>query len=176
MPDRLVLDASAAIAILRGEAAAPGLARVIRIHLDAGGEVIVPDHFWLELANVLVRRYGHRPDDVVAALRELDEMGVRSIPADRPLTLLGLDLMAAHGLSAYDAVYLALAESEDAVLLTLDADLASSAGDRAVSFDGRGGAGTREPRAAYRRSGVAPNWAAHGAYLSEVRRRTAAAG
>lgn len=47
--------------------------------------------------------------------------------------LLALDAMGRHGLSAYDAAYLALAESEDGELLTFDRRLAAAAGSRAMT-------------------------------------------
>ena len=112
MPERLVIDASAALGILLRE---PG-SEAVRVRLAGAldGELLVPEHFWLEVTNVLVRRYGRAPDDVVAALRELDEMQLAAVVLDRPAILYGLELMATHGLTAYDAAYLALAEVADA--------------------------------------------------------------
>ncbi len=114
--DRLVVDASVAVGILLRE---PGSEAVQgRLAGAAGGELLVPEHFWLEITNVLVRRYACKPNDVVAALRELDEMQLVTVALDRPAILHGLELMARHGLTAYDAAYLALAEVTDAELLT----------------------------------------------------------
>ena len=108
MPERLVIDTSAALGILLRE---PGSEEAQeRLTGALGGELLVPGHFWLEVTNVLVRRYGCEPDDVVAAMRELDEMQPVTIVLDRPAILHGLELMARHGLTAYDAAYLALAE------------------------------------------------------------------
>ena len=131
MAERLVVDASAALAILRAEPSGAECARLIA-SVVPDGTILVPDPFWLEVANVLVRRYRWGPDAVISALHALDELGIDTVPIDRPLVLLGLDLMTAHGLSGYDAAYLALADVEDAGLLTLDGDLAAAAGDRAI--------------------------------------------
>ena len=145
MPDRLVVDASAALAILRAEPSGAECARLIASALPDGA-ILVPDPFWLEVTNVLVRRYRWGPDAVVEALHALDELGIETVPIDRPLVLLGLDLMTAHPLSGYDAAYLGLAEVEGAALLTLDGDLAAAAGDRAI-VPGR--PRSREARAPY---------------------------
>ena len=149
MPERLVLDASAALAILRAETAGAECARILAT-ASAEGSILVPDHFWLELGNVLARRYGWDPDAVVVAFQALDELGIETAAIERPLVLLSLDLMAAHLLTAYDAAYLALAEIEDAGLLTLDRDLAMAADDRAVVPD-RGVLAKGAPRMCTRR-------------------------
>ncbi len=169
MPDRLVVDASAALAILRAEPAGAECARLIASVL-ADGIILVPDPFWLEVTNVLVRRYRWDPDAVVTALHALDELGIETVPIDRPLVLLGIDLMTVHPLSGYDAAYLALAEVEDAALLTLDGDLAAAAGDRAIVPGRRR---SSESRAPYGPTARAPRWSQHGRYLAELRRRAA---
>ncbi len=104
---------------------------------------------------------------MVGAFRELDELGVETVDLDRTMLLLTIDLVVRHRLSSHDAMYLALAESAEADLLTLDADLAAAAGSRSV-LDGL----PRPPRlheelAAYEAS---TTWANHGRYLAELRR------
>jgi predicted nucleic acid-binding protein len=132
---------------------------------------VVPDHFWLEVTNVLMTRYGWDPRTVVEALQALDELGVETAPIDRPLVLLGIDLMAAHGLTAYDAAYLALAISDDAELVTLDAELGLASGDRARLRARR----TNEARARYGSGAAEVRWAADGRYLAELRRKVLSA-
>jgi predicted nucleic acid-binding protein len=165
--DRLVLDASAALAILRGEPAAGEVVARLRAALEAG-PVRVPDLFWLEVVNVLVRRDGWDPDAVVEAIQALDELGLDTAPVDRPLLLLGLDLMAALGLTAYDAAYLALAEADDAALLTLDDRLSAAAGTRSA-LRRRHRAGEAPAPYETRR----PSWPRFGRYLADLRRATA---
>jgi predicted nucleic acid-binding protein len=164
MPDRLVVDASVAVGILLRE---PGSEEVHgRLAGAAGGELLVPEHFWLEVTNGLVRRYACKPNDVVAALRELDEMQLVTVALDRPAILHGLELMARHGLTAYDAAYLALAEVTDAQLLTLDRRLAEAAGDRSAV---RPRPRTHEGVEPYGSPIAVPDWTAHGRYLAELR-------
>jgi len=132
MPRPLVLDASAAIAWIRDEPAGARVAAYLEARRRNGGEVMVPAHFWLEVANVLVRRYGHTATEVVEDVRDLDSIPVQTIDADRALWLLALVRMESLGLSAYDAAYLALTEAVEADLMTLDARLAAAAGPRAI--------------------------------------------
>lgn len=173
MAEPVVVDASSALAVLRGEAAAASVLASLRA-VAADAELLVPDHFWLEVVNVLVRRYGWAADEVVVALRELDDLGVATVAIDRPLTLLALDLMSGHRLTAYDAAYLALAEAADASLLTLDAAVAGAAGDRALEpGTGRRQRGAHEDRAAYGSSAAHASWANHGRYLARLRQAVA---
>jgi predicted nucleic acid-binding protein len=168
--DRLVLDASAAIAIARAEPGAAGIRTILAEHLAADGEIEVPDHFWLEFVNILVRRYGTTPAEVVEAIRELDELGIVTWEIDRPLLLLALQWMLSEGLSAYDAAHLALAEVVDGQLLTLDSRLAAAAGDRAIP-----GPWQRPRRSAEVPAPYAPlAGPAFGPYLAELRRRAEA--
>ena len=167
MPERLVLDASAALAFLRGERRGADVAELLARHLATGGAVIVPGIFWLEVTNVLVRRHSLSIEDVLAALRDLDEFGIETVAGDRSLTMLGLDLMMAHGLSAYDAAYLALAVAEDARLLTVDARLDRAGGERSALGHPRG---LHETPSAYGSPAVMDALGTHGAFLAELRR------
>jgi predicted nucleic acid-binding protein len=170
MPDRMVLDASAAIAIARAEPGVADIRSVVYGHLTAGGEIDAPDHFWLEVANAFVRRHGLTPVEVVEAVRELDDLGIVTYPIDRPLLLLVLERMHSEGLSAYDAAYLALAEVVDGRLLTLDSRLATAAGDRAIPGPWQRPRRSAETPATYGPSALT----AFGPYLAELRRRAEA--
>ncbi len=162
----IVLDASVAIAIIRREPTRPNLLAVLRETAAGRGDRVVPDDFWLEVANVLIRRYGVTPAEAVEQLRDVDDFGLRSIRIDRPLLLVTLDLQARFGLSAYDAAYLALAETEDARLLTLDGRLALAAGPRAVRLPGLTQERLSGEPAPY---GEPIDWARFGPYLAELR-------
>ncbi len=166
-PTAVVVDASAAIALTRSESAGPPIASFIGNHRSSGGRLLVPDHFWTELTNVLVRRFGARPEDVVEVLREMDELGIESIRMERALMLGTIDVQHQHRLSAYDAMYLALARAEDARLLTLDARLAEAADERAILLDGMPPRRLTERPEAY---GVEPlDWVRFGPYLAHLR-------
>jgi predicted nucleic acid-binding protein len=171
MPERLVLDASAALAFLRYEPRRAEVAELLARHLTAGGSVIAPEIFWLEVTNVLVRRHSLSFEDVLAALRNLDEFGIETVASDRSLTILGLDLMVTHGLSAYDAAYLALAIAEDVRLLTVDARLDLAGGGRSALGHPRG---FHETATSYGSPAFGDPLATHGAYLAELRRQAEA--
>lgn len=164
----LVLDASAAIAIVRDENDGSWMRRLLHERIRSSGRVIVPNTFWHEVVNVLARRYRYGADDILEALATLDAVGVTTVEIGRPGLLLVIDSAVNHGLSAYDAVYLALAESTDAELLTLDRALASAAGDRDVPLPNDG---IREQAQPYR---LEPwiTWDEAPAYLAAVREVT----
>ena len=124
----LVIDASVGVPFVHDEPASMEVSRLVHASRRAGRRLIVPPLFWLEVLNVLGRRYRLAPDVLLEALAELDAAGIETVELDRPMLLLALDAVARHGLSAYDAAYLALAEAADAELLTADAALAAAAG------------------------------------------------
>ena len=94
--------------------------------------MLVPPIFWLEIVNVLARRYRYPPAAIVEAVFELEQVGLATADVGRPGVLATIDAVARLGLTAYDAAYLVLAESADAQLLTADAHLAAGAADRAL--------------------------------------------
>jgi predicted nucleic acid-binding protein len=166
MPSSLVVDASAAIAWIRGEPGWPRVASTLEEHLRIGGEVLVPGHFWLEVANTLVRRYHFDLGQVVQEVQDLDHLGVRTVEVDRPLWLLAVDRMGLFGLTAYDAVYLAVAEANGAMLLTLDSEVARAAGSSAILSGPRH---LQERPAQYNVREPDAVWAEFGDYLAKLR-------
>ena len=129
MADRVVIDASVALAYLMDEIGSPHARAALKVWAERSVELIAPSHFWLEVSNVLAGRYELPPPAVVEHFVDLDDLGIRTIEPDRPLLLLAIDQMVRHGLSAYHAIYLALALSTDAQLATVDRRLAFAAGD-----------------------------------------------
>lgn len=176
--ERIVIDASIAIALLRLEPPRPWIRAAIRQWAREGSQLLVPSHFWIEVLNVLVRRHRRTEPEVLEDLAALDELVIGTVDLDRPTLLLALVPMTQAGLSGYDALYLALAISTESRLATLDRRLAEAAGSRAILF------GEGEPRrlaeapTTYER-GVrpSPSWlrsAAVGAHIAELRRRVVA--
>jgi len=124
----IVVDASAIVELLFNSVRGVS----VRRKLFAAGETLhVPHLLDVEVLQVLRRYSMSRILDPERALQALDDY------QDLPLTryphslLLGRVWELRHNLTAYDAVYLALAEALDAPLLTCDQALVSVSGHRA---------------------------------------------
>jgi predicted nucleic acid-binding protein len=171
MPEPLptVLDASVGVALAHEERASAEIAAQIRDLRRSGGRLLVPSLFWLEVVNVLARRYRAPAEGIVEAVAELEAMGIETVDVDRPMLLLAIDAVVRHGLTAYDAAYLTLADVAGARLLTTDELLALAVGDRAIYIGRR-----RRMRELPERYRATPDWATWpGAaqYLRELRDR-----
>lgn len=170
-----MVDASVAVAFLRDEIGTPPARAAVATWAETSRELLVPSHFWLELGNVLVGRYRQPPTVVVEHFVDLDALGIRTIEPDRPLLLLAIDEMLRFRLSAYDAIYLALALSTDSKLATLDRRLAEAAGDAGLLI---GSGGVSESLVGYQTASEDYTGWAHtaavGAHIAELRRRTLA--
>lgn len=175
MVDRFVIDASVAVAYLVDEVGSLPAQAAIADWQTRSAKLVVPSHFWLEVTNALVRGNGFSPAEVVAELVDMDVLELTTIEPDRPLLLLAIDQMVRKGLTAYDAIYLALALATDARLATLDRRLAAAAGNAGMLI---GAAGIAEPVADYLPDAETnAGWthsAVVGAHIAELRRRALA--
>lgn len=122
----LVLDASVVCDWLLGDELDPRAARVVERVPEVG--TLVPQLWHLEVRNALIsaerrgRITSQGLSDRLRALRRLP------VSTDAAPNLDDVVVLArAHGLSAYDAVYLELAQRSGAVLATLDTRLAQAA-------------------------------------------------
>jgi predicted nucleic acid-binding protein len=176
--ERLVLDASVALAFLRNERYSAPVRAALGRWVAARAKLLVPTQFWLEVTNSLIRRHGYGPSEVVADLVHLDGLGLQTTEFDRPLLILALDPMAQFGLSSYDAIYLALARSTESKLATLDARLAAAAGELGLLLSDQEPHRLAEAAEPYRSSATAdPAWAHSaivGAEIARLRRELAA--
>ena len=123
----IVVDASAILALLLETTAAPDLENQL---LGTGESLHAPHLLDLEIAQVL-RRYVSigelTPQRGKQALTDLADFPIIRYPHDLFLSRIWA---LRHNVTAYDAVYLALAESLPAPLLTCDARLAAAPGHR----------------------------------------------
>ena len=90
-------------------------------------DVKVPTFFWLEIGNRLIRLLDVAGEQVLEGIVRLEALGLRTIEMDRSLRLLAIHLAQRFRLSTYDALYLALADTSDLPLATLDGRLATAA-------------------------------------------------
>jgi predicted nucleic acid-binding protein len=169
LSEAAVVDASAALSLVLSESGSVAVRARLEAWRRAGYSVQVPSHFWLELANALIRRHRLPSSLVIAAIHGLDEFGLETIELSRPLVLLALDLTDRHGLSMYDAAYLALAESVDGQLLTADRGLLGAAGDRAVAVPGEDHRLSEELPPYANRQPSWPRYRGVSAYLARLR-------
>ena len=166
----IVLDASVAVPLVHREDESDRWRWATAGWLRTNRRVIVPDHFWLEVANTLIRRHRFRGDAVLEALHVLVDVVAETVAVGRPTLLLAIDRAERFGLSTYDAAYLALAESLDAELATMDRALERAAGSRLVSIE-------RPPRRLSEaalpygspRNVTWPDYAGAASYLSSLR-------
>jgi len=162
----LVIDASAGLKLVRHEDASAEVAR--RVGASSVSQVTVHSLLWLEVVNVLVRRHGYSGAGVLEGIHTLETVGIETVEMDRPSLLSAIDLVERHGLTAYDAAYLALAHSLDADLLTADRRLAAAAGAQAVLVGTEAGISERQ-RAYEPRQPTWSAWPGAGAYLAQLR-------
>lgn len=167
----IVVDASVALSTVVEEPRSGAVREAIARWQGERAPLLVPSHFWLEIANALGWRRVYRGAELLEAVFELEQVGLQTVELDRPTYLLVLDLVERHGLTAYDAAYLAIAQAADARLATADRALAAATGPRAVLFEGGGEWRLRETPVPYEREVTWPAWRGAAAYLAELRRR-----
>lgn len=129
--NRFVVDASVAVKWLVLFSREP-LAGEAQRYLDrrAVGEIalLVPDLFWLEVANVLwkaARRRMCQPTEAEAALETLKALDLPTL-SSAALVTPALSIALQHDRSVYDSVYIALAVRMNAQFVTADEKLANA--------------------------------------------------
>jgi predicted nucleic acid-binding protein len=169
----IVIDASIALSILLKEPDGPLAAAAISTWTRSGTRIVVPAHFWLEVANSLLMRRRLSGKEALRAIHDIDLMRFETVDLDRAALLLGMDLSERHGLTAYDAAYLALAISLDGSLVTFDDALSLAARDRALPV---GPTRLSETPAACEHEVTWPNYKGASAYLAKLRAEAARPG
>ena len=126
---RLVVDASVGIKLFINEPLSDvAYSLFAQLSHDPPAELFVPDLFYIECANILLktmRRFGRSLEDSRADLADLGRLALISTPS-ADLMEDALLLAHEHHLSAYDACYAALARRLDAPLITADERLAEA--------------------------------------------------
>jgi len=174
--ERVVLDASIVLAVLRPDAADPARAvaarGALRSWIEAGAELIAQPGFWTEVLDGLARDRRATAAELAEALHALDGLDIATVDLDRPGLLLVADAMERHGLAAARAAHVVLAELLAAPLATLDPATARAAGPHLATI----GADEAAPPAADApaRPGSLPDYRGLGSFLGELRRRAAA--
>ncbi len=165
----VVVDSSVALAIILKEPEAEITVATLREWVRTRRERIVPDLFWYEIANVLMRKHGFSSLQVVEAIHHIEQFGLRTVHPERSTLWLVVDRTERHGLTAYDALFLATAETLKADLATLDRALQRAAAPWVVTFDE--GHRLSETPAVYEHDVTWPSYARASNYLAELRAR-----
>jgi predicted nucleic acid-binding protein len=124
----IVLDASSVVDLLLAPAA---FAPAWRRFLDPEESLHGPQLLDLEVAQVLRRCVLSRMLTAERAGQAVEALCMLRLTRHSHLPLVARVWQLRHNLTAYDAVYVALAEELGATLITRDAKLASSTGHRA---------------------------------------------
>ena len=96
-------------------------------------EIAVPALLYYEVANILLFGRSRPPvEEAAEALDDLFSIPLEVVPPASAAAAVTVLLASAHGLSYYDAAYVALAEELDCVLITADERL-----ERRVRTGGR---------------------------------------
>ena len=125
----MVVDASAVVEVLLQTEAG----RRIEERLFAPGETLhVPHLIDIEVAHALRRAWLQGCIDEVRAEEAIDDLAAWSLNRYPHDLFLPRIWTLRHNVTAYDAVYIALAETLEVILFTCDLRLASSSGHDAV--------------------------------------------
>lgn len=130
-----VLDASVAAKWFlppRGEDFVEKALELFRAYDSGLVEFFVPDIFWAEIGNIAwkaVRRRRWPLSEAVEAIETTRSLLFPTFPS-QPLLERGFKISSTAGVSLYDALYVALAESSEATLITADARLVNALGTR----------------------------------------------
>lgn len=168
----VIIDASVAMAIALREPRGNDAISLLRVWSQSRRDRVVPSQFWYELVNGLGRRHGFSGQQIVDAIYQAESFGLRTVNPDRATLMLVVDRVERLGLSAYDALYLALAETLRGDLATFDQRLVTAAGSRAISMDH--GHRLHEPGVAYEHEVTWPRYKEASAYLAKLRAETLA--
>jgi predicted nucleic acid-binding protein len=124
----IVLDASAIVELVVEPGAATS---AIRSRLRVDPDVHVPHLVDAEVTNALRRKLLAGQLDALRARRAIRRLTAMRLVRWQQTQLLGRALALRDQLTAYDAIYVAMAEVTGATLLTRDARLARATGHRA---------------------------------------------
>jgi predicted nucleic acid-binding protein len=126
---RYVLDASVGIKLFIDEEFSDKVQRLFtKLAEDPQAEIHVPDLFYVECANILLkytRRFNRPLEDSLADLRDLNELALK-VTSTSELIEDALALATEMNLTAYDACYAVLAQKLESSLVTADAPLAKT--------------------------------------------------
>jgi len=121
----VVLDTSVVIKWFRQEEVLASQALALReAYLDGRVRVCVPTLLLYEVANLLIYKGELRTEEVQQALQSLFDLGLEFVPPTSPILQRAVEIARTYDSTAYDAVFVALAEALAASFVTADGRLA----------------------------------------------------
>jgi predicted nucleic acid-binding protein len=124
----LVVDASVAFKWLVPDAAeddVPAAKALLVDHMEGRAKITIPSLLYYEVGNILLFGRSRPPvEDAADALSDLFSVPLEVAPPALVSATVTLRLASLRGLSYYDAIYVALAETLDCALITADRRLA----------------------------------------------------
>lgn len=109
-------------------------ARRLRERFEEGElRALAPALLWLEVLNVAARRWRWTQDQLGQLATSLPELGFELFEPELP----DVARWSAHGLTAYDAAYVAVAEHTGVELITDDSEIVRVAPELAVALAGQ---------------------------------------
>lgn len=119
---RFIFDASVAVKWFFEEKLSEKAKQFLILLNDGKIEIVVPEFFYLEFANVCWKKFKMGLVSVTQALRALDDIVELSLTrySDYELSDVALENALRFNISAYDGLYVALAEIYVAPLVTAD--------------------------------------------------------
>ncbi|MFI4975724.1 MAG: type II toxin-antitoxin system VapC family toxin [Caulobacterales bacterium] len=133
MPDEVVVDASVAAKVFITEVGSDAA----RSLASSGIRMLAPDLIFVELANVAVKRMrrGDISRDMAADLVASAPGLLNEVVPATDLTARAFALACDHGISTYDAMYVALAEVRGCQLITADLRLIAKASEAGLAVE-----------------------------------------
>lgn len=126
---RCVMDASVGIKLFIEEKYSDKVQRLFaKLTEDSQAEIHVPDLFYIECANILLkytRRFDRPLEDSLADIKDLGKLALKTT-STMELIEDALQLASEKNITAYDACYAVLAQKLGLPLITADAPLAKA--------------------------------------------------
>lgn len=128
-----ILDASAILRYLDGEAGADRVSGIIKGHLAGKHQVVVSAIHWGEVAGITCKRHGKQTSDTVLA--RLRAFGFEIVSATAEQAVSSALVKVQYGIPYADAFGVVLAAmSAEHILITADFDVHSAASDVRIEF------------------------------------------
>jgi len=119
---RLVLDASAVVKLFREEEETPEMRQIVDLYKKRRVSIYAPSLLFVELANALRYTQGLTVNDVFDALGALKMLRLIVVDVEHVLNR-AVELAFEYDVTVYDAVYVALTELVNGILITYDREL-----------------------------------------------------